>query len=195
MRACAYWTSLLLIGGAPVQAWQAYQSPGFIVQIASPADARYLPRLFQSLERARRELRGWGLRPPDRVRVVVHPTLGSYRKATAQPWFVLAQADRAQGRIDLQRLSVVVERGGLEAVLRHEYFHLAQPEGWARWLAEGSAMIFAAQRPSAKALEGVSTARLEEILAAPPQPQLLARAMATAYARAQAYWKKRRPAP
>ena len=196
----AYWVSLILIRwplAPPVQAqtWQAYQSPGFTVQTASKADARYLARLFQTLERARKDLKEWGLQPPDRVWVVVHPNLESYRKVTAQPWFVLAQANRPQHRMDLQRLYVVVERGQFEAVLRHEYFHLAQPEDWPSWLAEGSAMIFAGQKPTAKALPGISAARLEEILANPPNSQTLARAMAAAYDRARAYWKKRGRAP
>jgi len=177
---------------AQAQPWTVHRLPNFTIQTASPADAQHLERLAEGLEAARKDLRRFGLKPPGRVLVVVHPNLESYRKATAQPWFVLAQADRARGRIDLQRLRVVIERGGLEAVLRHEYFHLAQPEDWPRWLAEGSAMIFARQKPTLPALTGVSAARLEEILAQPPSSQTLARAMAAAYERARAYWKRAR---
>jgi hypothetical protein len=185
----------LALSSTQAQTWQTHRSPNFIVQTASQADTQYLEHLFQTLQSARKDLKNFSLEPPGRVLVVVHPSLESYRKATAQPWFVLAQANRAEHQIDVQRLHVVAERGQLEAVLRHEYFHLAQPEDWPRWLAEGSAMIFAGQKPTAKALEGVSATRLEEILANPPNSQTLARAMAGAYERARAYWKKRGHTP
>lgn len=175
---------------AQAQTWTTHRSPNFTIQTASPADAQHLERIAKTLEAARKDLKTFNLEPPGRVLVVVHPDLESYRKATAQPWFVLAQADRAKSRIDVQRLHVVIERGQLEAVLRHEYFHLAQPQDWPRWLAEGSAMIFAGQRPTAPALTGVSEAGLEEILVNPPNSETLARAMARAYERARAYWKK-----
>ena len=115
------------------------------------------------------------------MRLVIHPDLRSCIRATRLPWFVLAAANRNRNRIDTQRPRVLQERGGLERTLRHELFHLAQPEGWPRWKVEGMAMRFAGEEPTAPPLEAVGETELEHLLASPPDPQTLRRAMATAY--------------
>jgi hypothetical protein len=172
---------LALLGPALAQTWKTTHAPGFVVQVAAKADAAHLREVFAVLQKARRNLQAAGYPLPPRVSVVIHPDLKSYTHATGLPWFILATANRQKHRIDTQRLRVLLERGGLERTLRHELFHLAQPEGWPRWKAEGRAMRFAGEEPTAPPLEAVDEAELERLLASPPNPQTLRRAMATAY--------------
>ncbi len=166
----------------PTQSWQTAHAPNFIVQTASSADQRLLPEVFEILQKARKDLLARGLNPPLTITVVIHPTLESYTHSTHLPWFILAAANREKNRIDTQRLRIVIERGSLEHTLRHELFHLAQPTGWPRWKAEGMAMRFTGEKPTAKPLEHLSEKELERILANPPNQEMLGRAMATAYA-------------
>lgn len=113
--------------------------------------------------------------------ITVHPTLASYEEASGADWFQLAMADRSSCTIELQRLLVTQQHGGVEHTLRHELFHLAQPDGWERWRAEGEAQRFAGERPTATPLMNVSEAELNQLLAAPPSNVLHLQAMATAY--------------
>lgn len=110
----------------------------------------------------------------------IHPDLESFRAATLLPWFQLAAADRGRCRIDMQRLPVVEQHGGLDKSLRHELFHLAQPAGWERWRAEGEAQRFAGEQPRTPVLDGLSPRHLDLLLANPPDQVSLERAMATA---------------
>ncbi|MDX2008035.1 MAG: hypothetical protein SFU83_22560 [Meiothermus sp.] len=162
-------------------AQQTSRSANFSVQTFSAADQRLLPRVFEVLQQARRDLIRRGLRPPERVTLVIHPSLESYTRTTRLPWFIAAVADRAKARIDTQRLRVLIERGSLERTLRHELFHLAQPQDWPRWKAEGMAMRFAGDKPTAAPFPGISEAALERLLVDPPDQATLNRAMATAY--------------
>ncbi|GIW29552.1 MAG: hypothetical protein KatS3mg070_2915 [Meiothermus sp.] len=180
------WRWVLLAFGvfsplALAQTWQTARAPGFVVETASPEDARHLPEVFRVLQKARRDLIAAGYPPPPAVRVVVHPHLKSYTAATRLPWFILAAASRNRKQIDSQRLRLLLERGALEHTLRHELFHLAQPAGWPRWKAEGMALRFAGDRPRARPLENIGEAELERLLASPPDPATLSRAMATAF--------------
>lgn len=180
------WPSSLLLGlylaGLPVLAQNQVEVrfPGFVLQVAGVERPR-LPQVQSYLWQARRDLqaRSWLL--PTSVTVRVHADLTSFAQQTGAPWFVLAVANRTQARLDLQRLAVVTSRGGLEATLRHELFHLAQPASWPRWRAEGEAMRFAGQRSQASPLLGIGPEQLDQLLAHPKDPDQLARAMATAY--------------
>ncbi len=163
------------------QNWQTIKSPGFRVKTASSADRQLVPQVFQILQKARRDLERSGLKVPSTVTVAIHPDLKSYTRTTRLPWFVMAVSDRGKSRIDTQRLQILLERGSLERTLRHELFHLAQPANWPRWKAEGSAMRFAGDEPTAQPLQNIAEANLDELLANPPNAQTLARAMATAY--------------
>jgi hypothetical protein len=183
----------LLLSLGVAQNWQTAKSPGFIVQTASPLrgeksvsspDRALLPQIFEILQKARRDLVLAGLNPPQAVTVVIHPDLKSYTNATKRPWFVIAVSNRQKNRIDTQRLRILLERGSLERTLRHELFHLSQPEGWPRWKAEGSAMRFAGDKPTAEPFTNIGEAELNALLASPSDAGTLARAMATAYARA-----------
>lgn len=172
---------LAFLSTALAQSWQTTRAPGFVLQTASAEDARHLPEVFRILQKARRELIAAGYYPPALVRVVVHPSLKSYTTATGLPWFVLSAANRSKNQIDSQRLRVLLERKDLERTLRHELFHLAQPADWPRWKAEGKAMRFAGDKPSARPLENIREAKLESLLANPPDQETLNRAMATAF--------------
>ncbi|MCL6525554.1 MAG: hypothetical protein K6T57_01610 [Thermaceae bacterium] len=176
---------ILLFSWALAQAWQTAKSPGFIVQTASSPDRALLPQVFALLQQARRELVLAGLSPPQTVTVIIHPNLPSYTATTQQPWFILAVSDRRANTIHTQRLRILLERGSLERTLRHELFHLSQPEGWPRWRAEGAAMRFAGDRPTAAPFPTIREAELNRLLAQPPSSEALARAMATAYLWAQ----------
>ncbi len=171
------------------QSWQTTRAPGFVLQTASAEDARHLPEVFGILQKARRDLIAAGYPPPALVRVVVHPNLQSYTTATRLPWFVLSAANRTKNQIDSQRLRLLLERKSLERTLRHELFHLAQPADWPRWKAEGKAMRFAGDKPSARPLQNISEAELERLLTNPPDQETLKRAMATAF-----LWVGRLPA-
>lgn len=150
----------------------------------SDVDAAELPRVFAILQQARRDVRrDWGLTVPTNVTVVVHPDIGSYQAATGMPWFVAGLANRDANRIDVQRLRVLIDRHSLEATLRHELFHLAQPDDLPRWRAEGMAMRFAGEVPQALPFEDVNDAQLDKLLASVRSPEELARAAATAYHR------------
>jgi hypothetical protein len=85
----------------------------------------------------------------------------------------------------------LLERNSLEKTLRHELFHLAQPADWPRWLAEGSAMIFAGETPGVEPLSNVSEGQLDVLLASVNSSEELARATATAYDWARDYWRAR----
>jgi hypothetical protein len=117
------------------------------------------------------------------VKLWIHPDLESFTSVTGLPWFVLASADRESCELHLQRLVVVLERSSLAVTLRHELFHLAQPDSWSRWLAEGRAMHFAGEQPGAPPLPGISDGELDRLLANPPDAATLARAAATAFQR------------
>lgn len=116
--------------------------------MASSADRQLLPQVFEILQKARRDLTLAGLNLPQTVTIVIHPDLKSYTSITKIPWFIIAVSNREKNRIDTQRLWILIDRGSLERTLRHELFHLAQPEGWARWKAEGAAMRFAGDKPT-----------------------------------------------
>jgi hypothetical protein len=163
------------------QDWSRASDAFFTVQTASSADAAYLPEVFEILQQARKDLRAQGLTLPESVRVQIHPHLESFTTTTELPWYIISVADRETSTIHTQRLRILLERQTLELTLRHELFHLAQPEGWSRWRAEGEAMKFSGERPQAEPFENVSEEKLERLLAAPDSRETLQRAAATAY--------------
>ena len=183
------WVTVLLslLGLTFAQDWQTSTDGFFRVETASPADAERLEHVFGVLEQAAKDLKHLNLPLPDAVTVRVHPTLESFQADTGLPWFVAALADRKTNTLHTQRLRVLLERHSLEKTLWHELFHFAQPADWPRWRAEGAAMHFARERPQAQPLPGLSDEQLDALLAAPPSAEMLARAVATAYARVEAY--------
>ncbi|MEM7738738.1 MAG: hypothetical protein AAF267_23465 [Deinococcota bacterium] len=160
--------------------WQSARDGQVTVLTAHEADRRYLLEVFEIIAEAREDLRRWQLELPA-SQLVIHPDLSSYQVVTQQPWYVAATANRTESRIDMQRARVLVERGSLRLTLRHELFHLAQPEGLPRYVAEGLAMHFAGEHPQAPAWMG-PLPQLERVLASPRDQQELTQAMARANA-------------
>lgn len=185
-RATAFVVALMMLSLGFAQNWQTAKSPGFAVRTASGTDRALLPQVFGILRKARRDLVLAGLNLPQSVTVVIHPDLKSYTSTTRVPWFVIAISNREKSRIDTQRLRILLERGSLGRTFRHELFHLAQPANWPRWKAEGSAMRFAGDQPTAEPFANISETELDKLLANPPDAQTLARATATTYARVSA---------
>lgn len=184
----------LLLPLCHAQTWQRASHNRFTVETAATADADYLAEVFSILQTAERDLRlEYNLTLPDSVRIRVHPTLQSYTAATGVPWYVAAIANRDAATLETQRIRVLLERNSLEKTLRHELFHLAQPADWSRWLAEGSAMLFAGEVPSVTPLDAISEVALNERLAAPTSAEALAQAAATARVWARRHWRDNPP--
>jgi len=187
MRPTLYLIPVLLFFQSPSSAQSQSQSQSqsaasahFRIQTTSSADLKFLPRAFKALENARKDLIALKLNPPRYVTVIVHPTLEHFQKTLDAPLYEAARANRKLAQIDTQRFVALEEHGGLEATLRHELYHLAQPEGWPRWKAEGGAVRFSGERLTASPILSISEEKLEKLLANPPSREMLARAVATA---------------
>lgn len=163
------------------QTWSTKTDGFFSVQTASSADATYLSEVFEILQEAKKDLRTEGLTLPEGVTVQIHPDLDSFTTTTEVPWYVISLADRETSTIHTQRLRILLERQTLEITLRHELFHLAQPEDLPRWRAEGEAMKFSGERVRAEPFENVTEEELNDLLANPDSRETLQRATATAY--------------
>ena len=177
-----FWALLLMFTHIVfAQDWQQHNDGFFIVETASMADSQHLNEVFDILQQAKKDLTRQGLKLPDSVIVHIHPDIDSYVNAVNLPWYIAAVADRETNTIQTQRLEILIARNSLEKTLRHELFHLAQPEDWPRWKAEGKAMLFAGELPQAEPLVGISEERLEDLLANRSSREMLQRAVATAY--------------
>ena len=173
---------LLLIQPISAQNWQSATDGRFIVETAAVADREQLSAVFAILQEAKDDLsQNWQLDLPETVTVRIHPDLASFQVATKKPWYVAAVANKPTATFHTQRLRVLLERDSLEKTLRHELFHLAQPDDWSRWRAEGTAMRFAGETPSAEPFKQISETELNYLLATASSKQELARAVATAY--------------
>lgn len=173
---------LMVSPPALAQSWQKATDGRFVVETSSPTNRERLGEVFEVLRDAALELRqdrGWAL--PRTVTVRIYPTFMAYTDATRQPWYVAGTADRNTMTLHVQRLRVLLERGSLERTLRHELFHLAQPAQWPRWRAEGSAMRFAGEAPSARPFTKLNPDELDRRLAEAGSRTDLARAAATAW--------------
>lgn len=164
------------------QDWSTSSDGFFTVQTVQNADALYLPEVFKILQEAKKDLRAEDLTLPESVTVNIHPELESFTTTTELPWYVISVADRETSTIHTQRLRILLERQTLDITLRHELFHLAQPQDWPRWRAEGEAMKFSGERSQGEPFENLSEEELEELLAYPGSRETLQRAAATAYA-------------
>ncbi len=163
------------------QTWKQSSDGFFTVETASTEDEAELPKVFSILEDAKNDLKRQGLYLPSDIILRIHPDLESFLEATQVPWFIAGLSDRSLALIQIQRLAVLKERSSLRITLRHELYHLAQPEYLPRWKAEGSAMLFAGEVPTAKPFAAISEVRLEHLLASPGSSEEFKQAMATAY--------------
>lgn len=171
----------LLFTSCYAQDWSTSSDGFFSVQTASSADATYLSEVFEILQGARKDLRTEGLTLPESVTLQIHPNLDSFTTKAELPWYIISVANRETNTIHTQRLRILLERQTLEVTLRHELFHLAQPDEWPRWRAEGEAMKFSGERPQAEPFENISEDELESLLTNPDSRETLQRAAATAY--------------
>jgi hypothetical protein len=166
---------------ALAQEWSSASDGFFNVQTAQGADETYLAEVFEILQEAKKDLCGEGLTLPENVTVQIHPNLSSFTATTNVPWYVISLADRETATIHTQRLRILLERQTLDITLRHELFHLAQPDDWPRWRAEGEAMKFSGERVQGEPFENVSETELDSMLSNPDSRETLQRAAATAY--------------
>ncbi len=119
--------------------------------------------LTARIDRALRDTaRATGRVVPDDLKLVFHPSSGSFGRETGEPWW---SAARTRGnRIDLQPPDVLDQRGVLDSTIRHEIAHvLTDPvlQGRPMWVREGAAMHFAGeQAPQALAQPDGSSRRL-----------------------------------
>jgi hypothetical protein len=180
----AFYLSLFTFHFSPfsyAQDWSTASDGFFSVQTTSSADETYLSEVFKILQKAKKDLRSEGLTLPESVTVQIHPDLDSFTTKTELPWYLISVADRETDTIHTQRLRILLERQTLEITLRHELFHLAQPDEWPRWRAEGEAMKFSGERPQGEPFENISEEQLDKLLANPDSRETLQRAVATAY--------------
>jgi SpoIID/LytB domain protein len=86
-----------------------------------------------------------GVEPPWTIAVRVHPTVGSYERATGMPWWSAGTV--IGGRVELLPLDALAGRRQVERTLRHELVHALTVEWFAgrpRWVHEGAAVYYAA---------------------------------------------------
>ena len=132
-----YFPGAQIVGAGP--------SPGTIHISVPVGEERERERISSIGAAALREYSAkLGVRPPATVRVVAHPTVDAYTRATGQPWWT-AGATRAS-RIDLIPLASLRQRAILEPTLRHEFAHVmtaGRLEGQPIWVREAVAMDLA----------------------------------------------------
>lgn len=86
-----------------------------------------------------------GVEPPWTIAVRVHPTVGSFERATGMPWWSAGTV--VDGRVELLPLDALAGRRQVERTLRHELVHALTVEWFAgrpRWVHEGAAVYYAA---------------------------------------------------
>lgn len=127
-----------------------------------PSDARSLTRVLVALPvaeegershvvalagRAMADIsRRTGAAPPAEILLEFHPTVESYQRAAGQPWWTAA-ATRDE-RIVLLPVSVLRQRGILDATIRHEIAHVVTAphlRGRPLWVIEGAAIFFSTE--------------------------------------------------
>lgn len=90
-----------------------------------------------------------GLPPRGEIRVVVHPTIDAFVRATGQPWWVSGMSDGAQ--IDLVPMVLLRQRAQVERTILREVARLlvdSALEDKPMWVREGAVAYFA--EPSSK---------------------------------------------
>ena len=144
------------VAASPAAVPSAAVSPP-VVASATTAFSLVLPPTEESnrapltaiVDRAIRDTaRATGRPAPTDLKLVFHPSSGSFGRETGEPWW---SAARTRGsRIDLQPPDVLNQRGVLESTIRHEVAHvLTEPvlTGRPMWVREGAAMHFAGEQP------------------------------------------------
>jgi len=136
-------SALLLIGTLRV-----VHEPPVLVRFepnVPETEARQLAGTFkQALDEAGAT---YGSRPFELVEIRLHGTTTAFRNDARAPWWHAARM--TDGRLHIQPVSTLLERGIFLRVVRHEAAHVAlgaRPGGTLpRWLEEGEAMRFAGE--------------------------------------------------
>ncbi len=113
------------------------------VQYADPRDRGQLGTVFRAFDAAVADLRALHLPLPASVHVVAAANAADFTARTGEPAGIAAST--LHRTIRTQRLTALAARGLLPVTIRHETFHAAQPEGVARWRAEGLARTFSGE--------------------------------------------------
>ncbi|WP_027482731.1 hypothetical protein [Deinococcus pimensis] len=136
------------------------------VTVRDPGDRAHVATVRRAWSGAEQDLRALGLRLPG-ARLEAAASAADLAARTGEPWFVAASTRGTV--IRTQRLGALAARGLLPLTVRHEAFHLAQPRGLPRWLAEGLARVFSGEASrdpaSPTGLEGLRDADLDHLLA------------------------------
>ena len=157
--------------------WKELRGERVVLRGESPAG-----NLLAACERALSEAeRRTGFTARAGVRVVVYPTLDTYRDATGEPGFVWASTRGAT--IRLQPVERLIARSSLESTLLHEMLHVLLEQRAANhlphWFVEGLVVTLSGE-PTQPA---TWTPDMERILAAPRDEAQLRAAYAGAAAR------------
>ncbi len=113
------------------------------IEIAVPAGEERERLRVEGLSRAAlREFSAkTGVQPPQRVRLVFHPSAEAYMRSSGKPWWTSGATNG--NRVDFVPLSALRDRGLLERTLRHELAHVVTRERLASrpiWVQEAVAM-------------------------------------------------------
>jgi hypothetical protein len=110
--------------------------------ISSGGDQR--DEISNVVRAARDQMRRLTGQPPPALRVVVHPTVDAFVRATGQPWWVSGATEG--GTIELAPITLLRQRGQFERTIRHEVAHVFIDrvlEKRDEWVREGAASYFA----------------------------------------------------
>jgi hypothetical protein len=139
-----------------------YQSAHFVLLAPAGGD---VGTLLDEMERAYRDLRGFGLKMPPTITARSYGSTGEFVRASGAGAFNLGIA--VAERIHLQPLQLLLRRGDLGRVLRHELTHVAlvaaARRGLPRWMNEGVAMVAASEKQPEK-IRFTGLDRLESVL-------------------------------
>lgn len=156
---------VLLSGLSTASAQQVVTRGNLTVSYQDASDARHLPLVFGTFEKAARDLKALGLMVP-RVNLIAASNAADFAHQTGEP--VSIAASTRGNTIYTQRLTALAGRGILADTIRHETFHTAQPATLPRWLAEGLARVFSGESQHDPAghtgLEDLSDAQLNDRL-------------------------------
>jgi SpoIID/LytB domain protein len=126
------------------------------------------------------------LKAPPELRVIVHPTVDAFMRATGEPWWMSGATEGHT--IDLVPIAVLRQRGQLDLAIRREVAHVfvdSVLNGTPQWVREGAASFFAEPEPK-KDSSGRSSCPSDEELRQP----LSAGAYRAALARADACFRR-----
>lgn len=177
---------MLALLGVMANAQQVVSRGNLTVTYRDPNDAKQLPLVFSTWEKASKDLKALGLSVP-KVQLNAALNAAEFAQRTNESGSIAASTRGSN--IHTQRLTALAARGILEGTIRHEAFHTAQPANLPRWQAEGLARMFSgeAERDPAKptGLEDLTNAQLDaRLLGRTPGQTGLAYAEATRRARA-----------